>query len=391
MKKNTNISCVLISIFLSVHSFAQVGISASNTTANASAMLDVSSTTKGVLFPRLSTAQRTTLGAIATDGLTVYDTDTKGYWFFDGTSWVELISSTTQNWARFSTNLYATSPFFSFAGGSIIGLINSGVGNDGTLRVFQPGSSALANYLNLDGTAIQARQNSSISGKKEMPLKLNPFGGDVGIGLGTALPSAKLHLAGNMKIDGNNTLEFGAGILGKETNAGKVGYQAFGNGDALDIIGAGTSVNNRKINLFADGGISIFGSLKMPNKVVISDYTPTEADFTILADMGNDVNKIININLPTPNASTNGRVYIITSANLPNIFTPNGNPTSGWVSVNNLSIGTYAFQSNKLYYNYKDGIPVISAYRFSLIESFTVQCINSQWRIIAQSKDIWID
>lgn len=391
MKKYTNISSVLISFFFSINSFAQVGINASNTVANTSAMLDVSSTTKGVLLTRMSTAQRITLGTVATEGLTVYDIDTKGYWFFDGASWVELISSTTQNWARFNTTLYATSSFFSFAGGSSIGSINSGAGNDGTLRVFQPGSSVIANYLNLDGTAIQARQNSSINGKKEMPLKLNPFGGDVGIGLGTALPSAKLHLAGSMKIDGNNTLEFGAGIAGKETNAGKIGYQAFGNGDALDIIGAGTSANNRKINLYADGGISIFGGLKIPNKVVISDYTPTEADFTILADMGNDVNKIININLPTPNSSTNGRVYIITGANLPNIYTASGNATSGWVSVNNLSFGTYAFQSNKLYYNYKEGIPVLSAYRFSLIESFTVQCINSQWRIIAQSKDVWID
>ncbi len=382
---------ILLSILIATENMTAQNVGIGTTTPNASAALEIKSNKKGVLFPRMNSAQRNSLNSIAVDGLTVYDTDTKGYWFFDGANWVELISTATQNWTRFSTNLYATSPFFSFVGGSNIGSISAGAGNDGTLKVFQPGSLVLSNYLNLDGTSIQARQNSSLNGKKEMPLKLNPFGGNIGVGLGATLPSAKFHLAGNMKIDGNNTLELGAGIIGKDNNAGKIGYQVFGNADALDIVGAGQTANTRKINLYADGGISVFGSMKFPNKVVTTDYTPSESDFTIVADMGNDAGKIININLPTANGATNGRVYIISSANLPNIFTANGGATSGWVSVNNLNLNAYSFQSNKLYYSYKEGIPVLSAYRFSLFESFTVQCIGDQWRIIAQSKDVWID
>jgi len=50
-------------------------------------MLDVKSTTKGILIPRMTTAQRTTLGAIATGGLMVYDTDLNRFYFHNGTGW----------------------------------------------------------------------------------------------------------------------------------------------------------------------------------------------------------------------------------------------------------------------------------------------------------------
>ncbi len=388
MKAFPYLTTILFFIFLQKEIKAQIGINSSNTAPNPSAMLDVSSTTKGVLFPRMKTFQRNAITPIATDGLTVYDTDTQSYWFFAGTDWIEMISKANENWSRFSTNLYATSPFFSFIGGSTIGVLSGGAGNDGTLRVFQPGTVTLANYLNLDGTSIQARQSSSINGKIETPLKLNPFGGEVGVGLGAGLPSAKLHLGGNMKIDGNNTLEFGGGIANKNINAGKIGYQAFGNADALDIVGAGPN-DNRKISLYAEGGLSIFGSLKLPTKIVYSDYTPTEADFTILADMESNINKIININLPTPNANTNGRIYVITSANLPNTY-PIGNQSAGWVIINNLTLNN-AYNYSRLYYSYREGLQPFTAYRFELIDSFTVQCIANQWRIIAQSKDFWYD
>lgn len=384
-----NIIKILLLLTYSFSFFAQtLGINASNAAPEASAMLDVSSTTKGVLFPRMNTLQRNALTATAVAGLTVFDTDIPAYFFFDGSTWVEMLSKTSENWARFSTNLYATSPFFSFAGGSLIGGITNGAGNDGTLRVFQPSSLVIANYLNLDGSSIQARQNSSISGKIEMPLKLNPFGGNIGVGLGATLPSAKLHLAGNMKIDGNNTLEFGSDVPNKNINAGKIGYQAFGNADALDIVGAG-STNNRKINLYAEAGVTVTGSMKLPAKIVIADYTLTDADFTIMADMENNINKVININLPTPSASLNGRIYIITAINLPNSYSTNG-ANIGFVNVNNLTLNN-TYQSYRLYYKYKEGVPILEAYRYTLIDSFTVQCINNQWRIIAQSKDVWID
>jgi hypothetical protein len=75
-------------------SFAQVGIN--TTTPNASSILDVTSTTKGFLQPRMSTAQRI---AIATPvaGLQVYDTTTKTNWYHNGTVWVQIDQVSTEN------------------------------------------------------------------------------------------------------------------------------------------------------------------------------------------------------------------------------------------------------------------------------------------------------
>src|SRR5690242_8252768 len=68
-----------------VHARSQsVGIG--TTIPNASSILDLSSTTKGLLAPRMTTAQRTAIVSPA-NGLMVYDTNTNSFWFYNGSSW----------------------------------------------------------------------------------------------------------------------------------------------------------------------------------------------------------------------------------------------------------------------------------------------------------------
>jgi hypothetical protein len=67
---------------------------------------------------------------------------------------------------------------------------------------------------------------------------------------------------GNLKLKGNKTLELGSDIAGKETNAGKIGYATF-TPSTLDIIGAGTNPGDRKIKLWAEGGLTVDGSAKV--------------------------------------------------------------------------------------------------------------------------------
>lgn len=90
------LSPFLISLFLSV-SYSQSGV-AINTTgavANSSAMLDVSSTTGGVLIPRMTSVQRAAIATSAsTNGLLVYQTDgTAGFYYYNGTAWTLLASA----------------------------------------------------------------------------------------------------------------------------------------------------------------------------------------------------------------------------------------------------------------------------------------------------------
>ena len=65
---------------------AQVGVGTTN--PDASAVLDVSSTTKGLLFPRMTTTQRNAI-ASPVAGLTIYNTTTSCLNFYTGTAWNE--------------------------------------------------------------------------------------------------------------------------------------------------------------------------------------------------------------------------------------------------------------------------------------------------------------
>ena len=90
-------------------------------------------------------------------------------------------------------------------------------------------------------------------------------GGNVGVGI---VPQFKFHVNGASRfngltqIDGLNLFEFGAGVPGKELNAGKIGYNAFGQ-NALTFVGAGTNASNRAIYFFAEGGTTMSGPLNI--------------------------------------------------------------------------------------------------------------------------------
>jgi hypothetical protein len=64
---------------------AQVGIG-TNTPEN-SAVLDLSATDKGILFPRMTTGQRIAIAAPA-NGLHVFDLTTTSLWFYNGANWI---------------------------------------------------------------------------------------------------------------------------------------------------------------------------------------------------------------------------------------------------------------------------------------------------------------
>ena len=75
---------------MTLNSSGNVGIG--TTAPNASALLDVSSTTKGVLLPRMSTTQINAISSPA-EGLTVYNTVLSTLCFFNGVSWQKVTSA----------------------------------------------------------------------------------------------------------------------------------------------------------------------------------------------------------------------------------------------------------------------------------------------------------
>jgi hypothetical protein len=84
--KWAGISILLLTIF-STSVNAQVGINSDGTNPDASAMLDVKSTTKGILIPRMTTTQRTAISN-PTTGLIIYNNTTNTFDYYNGVSWV---------------------------------------------------------------------------------------------------------------------------------------------------------------------------------------------------------------------------------------------------------------------------------------------------------------
>jgi len=80
---------MLFFFLLNAAGHAQIGIG--TVTPNASSILDITSTTQGMLAPRMTTAQRTAIASPA-DGLLVFDTTDKAFYFYNtlGTSWIKM-------------------------------------------------------------------------------------------------------------------------------------------------------------------------------------------------------------------------------------------------------------------------------------------------------------
>ena len=89
--KKIILTLAALSLILTLSTQAQVAINTTGASPDPSAMLDVSATNKGVLVPRLSSAQRMAVASPAT-GLLVYDTTSVSFWFYDGMNWTELVS-----------------------------------------------------------------------------------------------------------------------------------------------------------------------------------------------------------------------------------------------------------------------------------------------------------
>lgn len=81
--------CLIATTLFSSNAFSQDNVGIGTTTPHENAILDIESTDKGLLIPRLNTLQRLGVNPIANaDGLLVYDTDLDQFYYWDGTQWV---------------------------------------------------------------------------------------------------------------------------------------------------------------------------------------------------------------------------------------------------------------------------------------------------------------
>ena len=202
---------------------AQVGIG--TTTPNASAVLDLTSTTQGLLPPRMTQAQRDAI-ASPVAGLMVYQSDgTSGLYYYTGSAWVYIINGTAGSGDMTLAGVQTVTGAKTFgAAGNVGKLVIAGSTSGttilnanataGTGTVVLPTTGTLATLAGtetltnktltaaiLEGTTVVNETGAATNFRVESDLNENLFfvdGTNNEIGINTATPNSTLDIQGSI-------------------------------------------------------------------------------------------------------------------------------------------------------------------------------------------------
>jgi hypothetical protein len=96
MNSNQLLLVLIALIFLNIYNGNAQSVGININVPDNSAVLDVNSTSKGILVPRMNSGQRTGISLPAV-GLLVFDTETESFWYRESTGWFELTSGAFTN------------------------------------------------------------------------------------------------------------------------------------------------------------------------------------------------------------------------------------------------------------------------------------------------------
>jgi len=200
MKKLTILFVLLIFLGLNfLFSQNNVGISdpADNVTPHPSSILDIYSTSKGLLIPRMTSQQRVAIQSPA-DGLLVYDTDSACFIFYKSSvsQWISLCRITQSS------------------SGSDWSILTNNFNNDGNLVITtnQPSTITSTNSVWLTSGNSNTNSGSFIGTTDNQPLVFRTNNSEKlrittngNVGIGTNNPSAQLEVSGSLRFSGAGT------------------------------------------------------------------------------------------------------------------------------------------------------------------------------------------
>lgn len=215
MKRIVIIMCLLATSRMLVAQTEGVSINPTGSNPDPSAMLDVQSSNKGILIPRMDSTSRKAISNPAT-GLMVYDNTTRSFWYFD-TVWSEIGEGDNLGDHKANTNLQLNGNWLSQDGDNegiyVTATGHVGIGTStpqvplqvengtdvtpagGGYVVTGPSSSY---NIAIDANEIMARNNGGTAPlylqNEGGELILNHLGGNVGIGTASPDGSAILDI-----------------------------------------------------------------------------------------------------------------------------------------------------------------------------------------------------
>jgi hypothetical protein len=213
--------------------FSQVGIGTNS--PSSSAQLDVTSTNKGLLIPRMTLVQRGTIPSPIA-GLMIYQTDnTPGFYFYNGASWIQFSTgSATNYWTLNGSDIYknnagnvgigTTTPLARLevlgntliSGGGRLLLKDDVTGNDFQME-FQNSSGVPTHQIKHFGGTTNLLIIQKVPATT-FDWVMNSSGD---VGMGTTTPLVKLHLKESgspevFRIEGTTGVQMGLAVNGIE-------------------------------------------------------------------------------------------------------------------------------------------------------------------------------
>jgi hypothetical protein len=332
-----------------------IGINTDGSSPHSSAMLDVKSTSKGFLVPRMTAAERLAITNPAT-GLMVYETTSNLHWIFNGTNWGSVGNSGPQ-WTNNGANIFNT-----YTGNVGIGLnanINERLTIKGNMLVTYATSNGRAN-INLMGGSLSGggsinflKPDSSVTssiytnnlnnrmfiqhGDNPNQLVLNSNGR---VGINNLSPTKTLDVDGSIRsrdtVSADKDIRAGQDIHANgDINAGN-NIHADGNLSAVGIVTGNGLVSTS--NILASGNGIVSGSIESKTSLIIDDAA------AILQLKASGQNKgFVQLSGNSIRVGTNaendlGNFIIRTNGADRLVVAPSGNVTvNGTLSVNEIS------------------------------------------------------
>lgn len=278
---------LILLLVSAVASLAQVGISNSSITPDASSILELRSTSAGFLPPRMSTVQRNAISSAAS-GLLIYNTDTNQLNYFNGSIWqivnggtaVTSVSVTNANGVSGVVANPTTTPAISLALGAITpsSVAATGTVTGSNLSGTNTGDQSLASLgaqAQLNGNGFVKATGTTLSYVPVLPVA------NGGTNSSTALNNNRVMVSSGGSIVEAPVLTNGQLLIGSTGAAPAAANITGGNGIAITNTAGGITISNAPIISEVSSSADITTTSTSDVVVTGMSITPGAGDYLV--------------------------------------------------------------------------------------------------------------